>query len=107
MVGMGYCIALAMGLRLPLLTFCSIILIVNMLIALPVSISGFGVREGLFIMFFGLLHIDRDHAFAFSLTFFSINLLWSLIAGPFYFLYRHETHTPAPNPGEVGPLFSE
>jgi uncharacterized protein (TIRG00374 family) len=106
-VCMGYCIVRAMHLSFPLLTFCSIILIVNMLIALPVSISGFGVREGLFIMFFGLLHIDRDHAFAFSLTFFLINLLWSLIAGPFYFLYRHETHTPAPNPAEVEPIFSE
>ena len=107
MVGLGYCIVRAMGLPFPFLAFCSIILIVNMLIALPVSISGFGVREGLFIMFFGLLHIDRVHALAFSLTFFSINLLWSLIAGPFYFLYRHETHTPAPNPAEVEPIFSE
>jgi uncharacterized protein (TIRG00374 family) len=107
MMAMGYCLLRAMHLSPPLLAFCSILLMVNMLIALPVSISGFGVREGLFIMFFELLHIDRDHAFAFSLTFFAGNLLWSLIGGLFYLLYRHETHTPAPNVAEVEPLFSE
>jgi uncharacterized protein (TIRG00374 family) len=106
-VGMGYCILCAMGPPPDLLAVSAIILIVNMLIALPVSISGFGVREGLFIMFFGLLHIDRDHALAFSLTFFALNLLWSLVGGPFYFLYRHETHTPAPDPAEVTPIFSK
>ena len=106
---MGYCVIQAMHLQPqpPFLATCAIIAIVNMLIALPVSISGFGVREGLFIMFFNLLQIDRDHAFAFSLTFFSLNLLWSLIGGPFYFLYRHETHAPAPNLAEVEPFFSD
>jgi uncharacterized membrane protein YbhN (UPF0104 family) len=106
-LGMGYCILQAMHKAPPLLAFCSILLMVNMLIALPVSISGFGVREGLFIMFFGLLHIDRDHAFAFSLTFFALNLFWSLVGGPFYFLYRHQTHTPPPSTAEVEPIFSE
>jgi uncharacterized membrane protein YbhN (UPF0104 family) len=96
-ISMGYCILRALHFHPGLVAFAAIILIVNMLIALPVSISGFGVREGLFIMFLALLHIDKDHAFAFSLTFFAVNLLWSLVAGPFYFLYRHETHEPAPD----------
>ena len=90
-----------------LLAFCSIIAIVNMLIALPVSISGIGVREQLFIWFFALLGIHGDQAVTFSLTYFAFNILWSLAGGPFYFLYRHETHTPAPNVAEVEPIFSE
>jgi hypothetical protein len=36
-----------------------------------------------------------------------MNLLWSLAGGPFYFLYRHETHTPPPDVAEVEPIFSE
>jgi uncharacterized protein (TIRG00374 family) len=107
---MGYCILRAMHLSAPqppLLAFCSVLTIVNMLIALPVSISGLGVREGLFIMFFSLFHIDKEHAVAFSLTFFCLNLIWSMVGGPFYFLYRHETHTPPPDPAEVEPIFSE
>ncbi len=106
---MGYCILRALHLQPPLLTFCAILAIVNMLIALPISISGLGVRELLFVTFFGLVHIDIDHATAFSLTYFTLNLLWSLFGGPFYFLYRHETHTPAPpsDLAEVNPIFSE
>jgi len=104
---MGYCVLRAMNLHPDLLAFCSIIAIVNMLIALPVSISGIGVREQLFTWFFALLSIDGEQAVTFSLTYFALNILWSLAGGPFYFLYRHETHTPSPNVAEVEPIFSE
>jgi uncharacterized protein (TIRG00374 family) len=103
----GYCVLRAMHPAVPLLAFCSILAMVNMLIALPISISGLGVREWLFGTFLGLLHIDWNHAIAFSLTYFAVNLLWSLTGGPFYFLYRHETHTPPPDAAEVEPIFSE
>jgi uncharacterized membrane protein YbhN (UPF0104 family) len=104
---MGYCVLRAMNLQPDLLAFCSILAMVNMLIALPVSISGIGVRETLFTMFFALLGIDKEHAVVFSLTFFGLNILWCLAGGPFYFLYRHETHTPPPDVAEVEPIFSE
>lgn len=111
---MGYCILRAMHLEPGLvqqawflLAFASIMAMVNMLIALPVSIAGLGVRETLFIKFFALLGIDKEHALAFSLTYFGLNLLWSLLAGPFYFLYRHETHAPAPHIAEGDPILSE
>jgi uncharacterized protein (TIRG00374 family) len=110
----GYCILRAMNLETEklyqpgfILAFASIMAMVNMLIALPVSIAGLGVREALFIMFFGLIGIDKEHAVAFSLTFFAINLLWSAAGGPFYFLYRHETHTPPPDVAQVDPIFSQ
>jgi uncharacterized protein (TIRG00374 family) len=105
----GYCILRALHLDPPLLTFCALLAMVNMLIALPISISGIGLREFLFVNYFGLVHIDLDHATAFSLTYFTLNILWSLVGGPFYFLYRHETHTPAPpaDVAAVNPIFSE
>ena len=104
---MGYCILCAMRLQPDLIAFCSIMAMVNMLIALPVSISGIGVRESLFTFFFALLNIQGDQAVTFSLTYFAMNILWSLAGGPFYFLYRHETHTPPPDVAEVEPIFSE
>jgi uncharacterized protein (TIRG00374 family) len=104
---MGYCVLRAMHLPVDLLAFCSILAIVNMLIALPLSISGIGVREAFFTKFFALLGVQSDQAVTFSLTFFALNLLWSLAGGPFYFLYRHETHTPSPNVAEVEPLFEQ
>ena len=104
---MGYCIFRALHLEGPALLFFSILMIVNMLIALPISIGGLGLREYLFITYFALLGIDRTHAFAFSITFFAFNTLWSLAGSPFYFLYRHQTHTPSPSVAEVEPIFSE
>jgi uncharacterized protein (TIRG00374 family) len=103
---MGYCVLRALHLQPPLLPFCAILVMVNMLIALPISVSGLGWRDWLFIHFFVLLGIDQEHAFAFSMTYFALNLLWSLVSGPFYFLYRHETHAPAPNLAEVEPILS-
>jgi uncharacterized protein (TIRG00374 family) len=106
-LAMGYCIIHAMNLSPALLPFCSILLMVNMLIALPVSIAGVGFREGLFVLFFRLLQIDKEHALTFSLTFFVCNLFWSLIGGAFYFLYRHEEHAPPPTTAEVETLLSK
>jgi hypothetical protein len=103
----GYCLLSAMHLHVSLVPFCAVLAMVNMLIALPITISGFGLRVWLFGTFLGLLHIDWNHAIAFSLTNFAITLLWSLVGGPFYFLYRHETHTPPPDVAEVEPIFSE
>jgi len=104
---MGYCVLRSLNISVPLVAFCAILAIVNMLIALPISISGLGVREVLFVTFFGLLHIDADHATAFSLTYFTLNLIWCLLGAPFYFLYRHETHAPPPDAAVGEPIFSE
>ena len=109
--GMGYCIFRALNLpgpnqQTPFVVFSAMLLMVCMLISVPISIGGLGVREYLFITYFSLLGIDKEHAFAFSITFFALNMLWSLAGAPFYFLYRHETHTPAPIAAEVEPLFS-
>jgi uncharacterized membrane protein YbhN (UPF0104 family) len=106
-IAMGWCILQALNLNPPppIMVFGAIMAIVNMLIALPISLSGLGVREVLYVVFLGLLGIDADHAAAFSLTYFTINLLWSLVGGPFYFLYRHETHAPAPDTTQVEPIF--
>jgi uncharacterized membrane protein YbhN (UPF0104 family) len=103
---LGYCVLLAMKLQPDFLSFCSIVVIVNLLSALPVTISGVGYPI-LFPMFFALLGISHDKAGTFALTYFALNIVWCLAGGPFYFLYRHETHTPPPNLAEVEPIFSE
>jgi len=103
---MGCCVLRSLNIPLAPLPFCASLVMVNMLIALPITISGIGWREWMFIQFFSLIGIDKEHAFAFSMTYFALNLIWSLLGGPFYFLYRHETHAPAPNVEEVEPLLS-
>ena len=51
--------------------------------------------------------LGMNNAAAFSLTYFTLNLVWSLFGAPFYFLYRHETHAPAPDTTQVEPIFSK
>jgi hypothetical protein len=104
---MAYCIMLAMGLPVDLLGFCSIVAIVNLLIAMPVSISGIGIREVLFPMFLALINVPADKAGTFAITYFALGTIWNIAGGPFYFLYRHETHTPPPNTDEVQPILEQ
>jgi glycosyltransferase 2 family protein len=104
---MGYCVIRAMSIPVDPVPLFAIIAMVNMLVALPISVGGIGVRESLFIAYLNLLGVDPDHATAFSITCFVMSLFWCLAGGPFYFLYRHETHTPPPDVTEVEPIFSE
>ncbi len=105
---MGYCVlrAMPMNLHPNALLFCAILVMVNTLISLPISISGVGIREQLFVWFLALLAIEPNNAITFSITYFFLNMLWSIVGMPFYFLYRHETHTPAPVAEDVEPVLS-
>jgi uncharacterized protein (TIRG00374 family) len=103
---LGYCVLCAMRLQPDFIGFCAMVAIVNLLSALPVTISGVGYPI-LFPMFFALFDISKDKAGTFALTYFAMNVLWNLFGGPFYFLYRHETHTPPPNIDEVEPIFEQ
>jgi uncharacterized membrane protein YbhN (UPF0104 family) len=106
---LAYCVLRAMNLpNAPdLLSFCAIVAMVNLLIAMPVSISGIGFREFLFPKFLALLAIPGEKAITFSIIYFALNTVWNLAGGPFYFLYRHETHTPPPAVEEVQPIFEQ
>jgi hypothetical protein len=103
---LGYCVLNAMRLHPDFIGFCASVAIVNLLSALPVTISGVGYPI-LFPMFLALFDISKDKAGTFALTYFALNVLWNLVGGPFYFLYRHETHTPPPNVDEVEPIFEQ
>jgi uncharacterized protein (TIRG00374 family) len=103
---LGYCVLCAMDLHPEFIGFCATMTIVNLLSALPVTVSGVGYPI-LFPMFFSLFGISADKAGTFALTYFAMNVLWNLFGGPFYFLYRHETHTPPPDIGEVQPILEQ
>jgi len=50
----------------------ALIMIVNLLIMLPISYSGIGIREGGYIGLLVLLNIDKNKAILFSMMDFSI-----------------------------------
>jgi uncharacterized membrane protein YbhN (UPF0104 family) len=50
--------------------------------ALPISISGLGVREGLFVVFLQPLGVPSEQAIALGLLLYVLNLLVSLLGAP-------------------------
>lgn len=86
----------ALGLDVPWLPFISTLPIIGVLMSVPISISGFGIREGLFVIYLGLspLSISQEHAITFSLLYFCVSLFWSLVGGLFYLNYKNPDLSP-------------
>jgi uncharacterized protein (TIRG00374 family) len=76
-----------------LLDFFAIMPIVNTITCIPISVSGAGVREGLFTNLLGdLLHIKPETSVVISLTGFSVLVFWGLVGGVIYLFYRPTEH---------------
>jgi uncharacterized membrane protein YbhN (UPF0104 family) len=95
--GVFYCAARALaheGVRLP--TFgelCTIMPIVNVLAAMPISLGGLGVREGLFQIFLSnLCGVSEAVAVVTSSTGYFLMLCWGMIGGVLYLFYRPTEH---------------
>ncbi len=75
-----YFYAVARGLRIPLaLSACFLMVpLCSLVQALPVSFNGWGVREGLFIVYFGQVGLPAASALAFSLVGAGLVVLLSL-----------------------------
>ena len=74
-----------------LLAFVPAVLIAQVL---PVTISGLGVREGLFALFLHPLGVPRSQAIALGLLLYLLNLLVSLLGAP-AFAIGHRSETTA------------
>ena len=101
----AYCIAIAIGLEVTYGQLLVIVTVAICVISLPISIGGHGVREGVFaLMFaaFGVASIDaaadpgHESAILFSLLFFAIPLVWSLVGGVVYLTLRHDEGQTVP-----------
>jgi glycosyltransferase 2 family protein len=74
--------------------------VVLLLLVLPISIAGWGLREGLFVVGFGLLHVREDVALATSIIFGLLILLAGLVGGPFWIVEPTRSSGPIGNPPE-------
>jgi hypothetical protein len=72
--------------------------VVVLLLVLPVSIAGWGLREGLFVIGFGLLNVPKDAALAASIVFGLVNLAAGLIGGVFWILEPGRSRGPIAEP---------
>jgi len=99
----GWLIARAMHLDISYPQMTILFAIILCAISLPISVSGHGVREGMFILLFNAFAVTRhgipvgkEAAFACSIIFFGLNLIWGLIGGVVYLGYSHalKSHEP-------------
>lgn len=87
---------------LDLQTYCSLLPIIFMIQALPISPGGLGVGEKAFEHFFGTIGVLPQHAVAISFTYRVTAMLISLIGGLFLLLDRkrvlEDVHTASEEP---------
>lgn len=74
----------AVGVHLSLGYFFLFVPILSSLLTVPISISGFGVREGGYVVLFGQAGVAAPQAVAMSLLFYAINALTGLVGGALY-----------------------
>lgn len=82
-------VARALHIEVPLLFLILTVPIVTMVAQLPISLNGWGVREGAAILLFERIGIDRASALSFSLVCAAIPLLAGGIGGILFLLRQH------------------
>ena len=78
-----------------LLAFVPAVLIAQVL---PITVSGLGVREGLFVLFLHPLGVPRSQAIALGLLLYLLNLVASLPGAPSYAIGNRPSAGAAPTP---------
>jgi uncharacterized protein (TIRG00374 family) len=83
-----YLIARALALALPLSFFLLVVPVATVVIMLPVSINGIGVREGIYALFFSELGVPVSGAVAFVWLGFAMVLAYGAVGGVLYALRK-------------------
>lgn len=85
-----YILATGIGEHIPFLACLVFLPLIIMFTALPISISGIGIREGAFILFFGLIGVMPNVATAISLSWFLTGVACNFLGFVEYVRYRRE-----------------
>jgi uncharacterized protein (TIRG00374 family) len=76
-----YCLIVMSGIDLTLLQLMTVLPVICFVSALPISIGGWGIREGAFVYGFGLLGISMENAFLISVQIGLIGMLTTILLG--------------------------
>lgn len=80
-IGVHVVVARALGLRVPLGYFFLFVPLLAVIVSLPISLNGIGVREGAGIWLFGLVGVAKGMAFTLQFTTYLVAVAVSLIGG--------------------------
>ena len=76
-----YAIGLALGFDVPLYAYAFIVPIATVVMALPISINGIGVREGVFGYLLGFYGVETSASLAFAWVAYALLLATGLLGG--------------------------
>ena len=85
-----YVTARAFGIDADIVTFFIVVPITVIVIMIPISVGGLGVREGAFVSLFGLVGIGVNDSFVISGTNSVMVTLIGLMGGIFYIAYKNK-----------------
>ena len=89
-----YFIAMAFNISIPIVYFFMFIPIIMLVIMLPISVGGLGVREGTFIAFFTLVGMATNDAVIISFSNSIINTLVTLLGGIAFLFFKSSNNIP-------------
>ena len=75
-----------LGIEIPLLYYFILMPIIFVISMLPISVGGFGVREGAFVILLGRYGVDKNQSFALSLLFIILFIIICIPGGLFLIL---------------------
>lgn len=91
-------VARALGLHVALAYFFLFVPLLAVIVSLPISLSGMGVREGAGMVLFGLVGLDKGSAFSMQITTFVVAFAVSLIGGILFAVRIPHRRRAARNP---------
>jgi uncharacterized protein (TIRG00374 family) len=81
----------------------AIVPIIVLATRLPISLDGYGVSEGMFVVLFGMVGVSASEAFSLSIVARTVPLLFALPWGIHYIIRGHQAILPRRNATGVGP----
>ncbi len=82
----------AFGIDIPFYYHLLFMPLIQIISVLPISIAGFGLREGGFVYFYGLVGVNKSTSFSVSLTYYLVLMLVPAFVGMILYLLGR-THT--------------
>jgi uncharacterized membrane protein YbhN (UPF0104 family) len=79
-----WCLGIGLGLDVPLAYYCVLVPMVTLLMLLPISVNGMGVREGGTVLFLAPLGVGESAALTLAFLWFATGIAVSLVGGVVY-----------------------
>lgn len=84
----GYLLFLSFGVNIPFYYHLAFLPLIQIMSIIPVSISGFGIREGGFLYFYNFLGVNENVSFLVSLLYYAVLMLVPAFIGLFLYLFE-------------------